>query len=611
MTGGPHIVWRFGPFRLDERARSLTREGASIVLGGRQLDALLHLLANHARIVPREELFAAAWPGRTVEDNNLTQAIAGLRRALGDDSAEPRIILTVKGRGYRIGVPVAREESAPQGGVAAPAPRRWPWRRAAGLGVAVLLSLAVWRGLAMPSPAPTVAVLPFANLSGDAAQDYLADGVTEELTDRLGRLPGLTVTGRLSAQSFRGRAAHPDEISRALHAAMLVEGSVRREGAHVTVLARLIDPASGYQTWSGRFDAADNGLLALQADLAERLAGALRLRLSAADRAVLDVGGTRDAAAYDAYLRGIQAARPAGLDAYRAAIADFDVALARDPNFALAYLERATAREQAAELATEPDAAPGTEGATAEADAARAVQLAPGLGSALILQARLLAENHLDMRGAAAALARGRALTQGDSRAALDAAMLEVNLPAPGRAHALDDARRAVAADPLTPQTLSDAAGVFFTAHDYGEAAAMLDAVANLSAHETLIDHNQRAWLALVRGDTAAVLRLCAAETDWEQIEMNALARLQRGETEAATQAIARLHAALGETGHAQYAEIAAARGDAQTAMAELQRAEALHDSGLMGLLTDFLLDPLRSRADFKALLTRLGLTPN
>jgi len=114
-----------------------------------------------------------------------------------------------------------------------------------------------------------------------------------------------------------------------------------------------------------------------------------------------------------------------------------------------------------------------------------------------------------------------------------------------------------------------------------------------------------------VRGDTAAVLRLCAAETDWEQIEMNALARLQRGETEAATQAIARLHAALGETGHAQYAEIAAARGDAQTAMAELQRAEALHDSGLMGLLTDFLLDPLRSRADFKALLTRLGLTPN
>ena len=125
-------TWRFGPFILDEAGRSLTRDGVPIILGSRQIDTLLYLLANSARIVPREELHAAAWPGRTVEDNNLTQAIAGLRRALDDHLAEPHLIVTVKGRGYRIGVPVNREAVTPgvtslsQTSAGSPALRRIP-----------------------------------------------------------------------------------------------------------------------------------------------------------------------------------------------------------------------------------------------------------------------------------------------------------------------------------------------------------------------------------------------------------------------------------------------------------------------------------------------------
>jgi serine/threonine-protein kinase len=612
------VVWQFGPFELDEAARTLKRDGEPVLLGSRQVDTLLYLVANSDRVVTREELFAAAWPGRVVEDNNLTQAVAGLRRALGDVADEPRLIVTVKGRGYRVGVKVSRRTAAPaaepgfvpipptQGAVP---PRRWN---------VAIVSLAIATALAAVAidqrvatqhiiPNRAVAILPIANLSGDPAQDYLADGITEELTDRLGRLPGLAVTGRLSARAFKGRQDSPADIAAALHATTLLEGSMRREGTHLTVLARLIDPATGYQTWAGRFDAADSGLLQVQQDLAERVAAGLSLRLTPSDHSALAAGQTTDPVALDAYLRAGQASRPGSPAAFQAAIGAYTSAIARDPHFAEAFLGRALARESLAEISDTQDAATlHALQAGAEDDVAQALRLAPALGRAQLLQSRLLAENHLDLKAATAALARGRALTLGDARAAMDQAMLEVELGLFGQAVA--DARRAIAADPLTAATLSDAAGVFFTARMDAEAEAALDAAQAAAPGDTLTDRDLRANLALARGDTDLVMRLCAAEADWEETELVALAQRRRGDRAAADVAIARLHAALGDTGLVQYADVAAQAGDLEAAMSYLHRAVSLPDPGLLGVASDRWLDPLRGRADFRALLKQLGL---
>jgi TolB-like protein/DNA-binding winged helix-turn-helix (wHTH) protein len=303
-------TFRFGPFRLDPVRRALLRDGVRVKLAERLFDTLLYLVANHGRLVERDEVLAAVWAGRVVEDNNLAQAVFTLRKVLQAGDVAEQFIVTVPGRGYRFAAPVVFEPEARESqavlslpgrpaGQAAPA---W-WRGRISLAVAVLAlvlaatSLALLRPrLAGPSPfAPplhSVAVLAFDNMSGDPTQDYLSDGLSEQLIDSLTRIDALQVAARTSSFSFKGGHATIADIARKLNVAAVLEGSVRRDGARVRITAQLINALTGYHYWSKTYDRDWHDLLSLQVAIAQAVTDSLRVTLLGNDVAKLSLGGT-------------------------------------------------------------------------------------------------------------------------------------------------------------------------------------------------------------------------------------------------------------------------------------------------------------------------------
>jgi TolB-like protein len=235
---------------------------------------------------------------------------------------------------------------------------------------------------AAPSPAtPSVAVLPLKNISGDASQDYFGDGMTEEVTSKLSRLRGLAVTARTSAARYRGSEKTAREIGGELGVAYLVEGSVRRAGDRVRVSASLVRTSDAVQVWSEDLDARLDDIFAVQDRLATRIVEALGLKLTPLEASALANWGTRNARAYDEFLKGKVRFEDGGDDPgiLKDAMAHFDRALAIDPDFApaLAYRAQATALEY-----RDFDSSPAVL-ARADALATRAVALDPQLPEAL------------------------------------------------------------------------------------------------------------------------------------------------------------------------------------------------------------------------------------
>ncbi len=364
----------FGPFRLDAARRRLTRGGAPVKLPAKQVDVLLYLVENARRVVEKDELLSAVWPGRMIEESSLTQTIFLLRRALQEDEGE-RYIITAPGRGYRFVAETIRvadcgdavaslgASPAPPQGQAAPASLvpnghslSWTYRAfprlavigaVAGLALIAALFL-VFRhaptpeGQAAFSPPPhSVAVLAFTNMSGDPARAFFSDGLSEELINTLSRVDGLQVAARMSAFTFKEGNATVGEIGRKLNVGAVLEGSVRSNGTRLRVTAQLIDSGTGYQFWSRSYDRDSGDVLQLEADIAEAVAQSLQVTLLADEKLKLTSGGTSNALAFDAYLRGSSLIRTFDGPSVRAALAAFEEAIRLDPGFADAHAGRA------------------------------------------------------------------------------------------------------------------------------------------------------------------------------------------------------------------------------------------------------------------------------
>jgi TolB-like protein/DNA-binding winged helix-turn-helix (wHTH) protein/Tfp pilus assembly protein PilF len=402
-------VLRFGVFELDRRSGELRREGLRVRLQQQPLRILEALLDARGEPVTREALRQRLWPDETFGDfdSGLNRAINRLRAALGDEAENPRFIETLERRAYRfiapVGVPgAAAPEVAARPAPAAevssppiPRPRRAMWLGAA-VSAAALTAVLIAFAPALPrraapasgTPIESLAVLPLANLTGDPAQDYFSDGMTDALITNLASWPALRVISRQSVMRYKGSAKPLPEIARELGVEGVVEGSVMRSAGRVRITAQLIHAPTDRHLWAHSYERRLEDVLALQDEVSRAIAEEVRITVTTDRSRPPARARAVNPEAYDAYLLGRHHWRQRSPQSLEKAIAYFQTAIAKDPNFAPAYEGLATTYGPRLMYS---DIAPGRGQVEMKAAALKAMELDPGLGEARAVLASALA----------------------------------------------------------------------------------------------------------------------------------------------------------------------------------------------------------------------------
>src|SRR5919109_2414233 len=304
-------ILAFGPFSLDTNAGILFHGAEPTALGQRAV-ALLSLLVGRAGTpVSKEALLEAAWPGQAIEDSNLTVQIAAVRRIFENLAGRADWIETLPRRGYRYVGPIVANSSD-------------------------LASVAVTEArLGLPDK-PSIAVLPFSNLSGDPEQDYFADGMVDDIITGLARINWLFVIARNSTFAYKGRAVDVKQVGRELGVRYVLEGSVREAANRVRITGQLIDATTGGHLWADRFEGTLGDIFDLQDLLTENVVGTIAPQLERAEIERAKQKPTKSLDAHDYYLRGMAHLHRGTRDSTDEALAQFYHALQLDPDFASA-----------------------------------------------------------------------------------------------------------------------------------------------------------------------------------------------------------------------------------------------------------------------------------
>jgi TolB-like protein len=302
----------FEEFRLDRRIGVLLRRDergvlTQLTVGSRALDVLSALVERAGELVPRSEIISVVWPETIVEDSNLDVQIAALRRVLDKSRTGGSCIQTIRGRGYRFTAPVTRVP-----------------RDAA--------MVAASNGLPLPDK-PSLAVMPFQNMSGDPEQEYFADGIVEEIITALSRIRWLFVIARNSSFAYKAKPFDIGEVGRELGVRYVLEGSVRKAGGRVRITAQLIDATTGTHLWADRFDGRFEDVFDLQDKVAASVAGVIEPELQAAETARSAHRPTSDLAAFDLYLRALRHLDQFERDGLVQALDLLERAIDRDPEY--------------------------------------------------------------------------------------------------------------------------------------------------------------------------------------------------------------------------------------------------------------------------------------
>lgn len=500
--------------------------------------------------------------------------------------------------------PQARPGAPPSPGVAAS--RRGVLLAAAGAVVAGGAGLFGWRQGWFGGAAGggnSVAVLPFKNLSGDAEQDYFSDGLSEELRATLARNLNLQVMAQASSSRFRDRQEDAVSIAAALGVAFLLDGSVRRAGNVVRVTADLIDGTTGFSRWSQLFERGLEDIFAVQSEIARTVARALAREVAPEDRAV--TGATASVEAYDAYLRG-RALYDISADeaSERAALAQFDAAIAADPDYAAAHAARSRSLTAIANQYGTVDELSGLY-AAAIAAARRAIELAPGLADAHSTLGFTLFQGQLDAAAAREPFDRSRELGAGEATVLARFAQYCART---GREQDADDAmRRALVLDKLNPLIHRAAGAIRYAARDWAGSIPHVRRALSMNprlsrAHAAIAD------ALLMQGQVEAALAEYLQEP-LEDVRLAGLAIAERrlGNDAAARQAMLGLVSHHGDRSLYQQAQVLAQWGERDAAIEALQRALRVGDSGLIYSRNDPFLDPLRDDPRFAQLLGGIG----
>jgi TolB-like protein/tetratricopeptide (TPR) repeat protein len=514
------------------------------------------------------------------------------------DRSDPRYRAVLAAVDKRVGIDAKRERS-PTGRVVVN--RRTAVIGGSAVGAAFLAGVGTWL-FTRPSSAhgDSIAVLPFENLSGDPKQAYFSDGIAEELRSALSRLAGLKVVGRISSEAVRDTDA--GTAARKLGVANILTGSVRQSPSTIRVSAQLVDGRNGMERWSQSYDRAPGDVIKIQTDIAENVARALAIALAGAARAAIVLGGTQNPAAQNLLLKAIATGRSGTRDGVRASESLINEALALDPNYAEAYVQKAIGLNwYAGSFANDAELPQYREAALKNVQ--YALRLAPNLSSAHNALAEIYRIS-LDLPAANTEFKRALSLAPGDAAALRNYAQFTSKL-----GHAAQSLRlveQGFALDPLNPQSYRAYVEVLIGNRRYADAVGRSEELRQMSP-ESFHFHLEVAYCLILLGRFGeAVQILRGAEGSARFMGEALLFARQRKRAEAEAK-IASIKQQYGDAASYQYGQIYAQLGETDQAFAALERAWQIRDSGLLWVKVDAMLDPLRHDVRFDDLVRRLG----
>lgn len=422
--------YRVGDLRVDFERYTVLRGSEAIPLPRLSFDLLAALVRAAPKVLTTEEIMDQVWPGLVVGPETLSQRVKLLRDALGDDSKQPRYLTVVRGRGYQCVAPVAtivhNEPVATSEPItAAPAPRITRYVRIAAAACLALAAVGAigWQLFDDRTPAapkkpehPSIAVLPFENLSTTPDSGLLAFGIAESVLHQLANLNRLSVIARTSSFAVKSHDMDVRAIGKELNVGYVLEGSVQHDGERLRITSQLIDAKTGQHLWSLQFNRSPKDVFAVEDEIARRVAEALDVSVDDSGRQRMTGQGTSNVEAYLAYIDGGQEMSTWHVEDARKAERQFANAIRLDPNFAKSYVQLARARVRLAEFEQSADRQQRFEQAVKDAFplVAKALSLDPNLGEAYFERARLT--GYKDPTAAIKDYQRGLELTPSDSR---------------------------------------------------------------------------------------------------------------------------------------------------------------------------------------------------
>jgi DNA-binding winged helix-turn-helix (wHTH) protein/TolB-like protein/Flp pilus assembly protein TadD len=515
MSGPDRELFEFDSFRLDPAEHRLLRDGEPVPLEPKVFETLLALVRRRGSLVAKDELMQAVWPDSFVEESNLTRNISVLRKALSGTDGGRQYIETVPKRGYRfvgdvraipeeqtavivqsakVTVVVEEEESdeattergerpaepAPlaASGSMRPAPGAIERHKTA---VVLALSLALvalaaaavlWSYREGGQPIDSFAVLPFVNVGADPEMEYLSDGITDSLIDRISQAPGLKVMSHNSVFRYKGREVDAQAAGRELGVRAVLTGRVVIQGDSLSVFAELVDVRDNSRLWGGRYHRNRSETLALQADLSRDISERLQLRLSGEERQRLTKRATASAEAYELYLKGRYYTNTLTEEGIKSGLGYFQRAIEIDPEFAPAHAGLAEAYTLIGDVVAAPAIPPDEAIPKAKAAASRALELDETLAGAHTSLARIAMVWDLDLSAAEGSFKRAIALNPNDANAYH---WYSHYLIAMGRFdESLAASQQALALDPLDVAMNAHLGFHFIHAREYDRAIAQL-----------------------------------------------------------------------------------------------------------------------------------------
>lgn len=616
------MKYGMGDLVIDTGPQTVSRAGAPIALPKLSYDLLLVMMKAAPNVVTVDQLMREVWPGLVVSPETVSKRVTLLREALGEDSQAPRYIATLRGRGYQIVADVAMEspsdvQAAPPPLEAAnPPPVQAPKRPVRGrpyviIAVVLLLSVGAvaWQywathprsaaaaDLSQAVPGPSIAVLPFLDMSEAKDQEYFADGMTEAIIDLLTKIPELRVPARTSSFYFKGKAANVSDIGRELKVAHVLEGSVRKTGNRLRITAQLIRADNGYHLWSETYDRNPDDIFEVQDEIATQVAQAMQLRLLGT--ATSRQRTTTNPEAYSLLLQGRffgrrnnQQDRERSVDLYRRAIEI-------DPSYALAWAWLSTGYTVQV-LYGWSAAAPGY--ARAREAALRAIALKPDLADGHGALGQVLESCDWDWAGAKTEYQRALALDPRNVRIlnlsghlAMDEGRLE---------DAIHFYREAGISDPLSPAAQG---GLAYSLWANGKLSDAELAESHLVA---LTQSDAPAWLGLLmieRGEEGGLEEINRDHDEVVKLMTLSMANHRLARHSQSDQALAELIKTHPNSA-AKIAQTLAYRGEFDEAFTWTEKAYAAHDKDLLWVKVHVGLRDLPHDARWAALLRKMNL---